>query len=265
MAKTKYETISIAMGLVIHEGRVLLIKRHEPQQPLLHNNFELPGGKIEKGEQPGHAAVREILEETGVITHIRYPVSFTYKTIRDYGTYKKRVKICCFRCAYVDFYPNKINPEKVKDTCWVAFNDLDPLLLQSISILFLREVLKSEGYPIERMKTFENVWSVELRSFDAKSNRYRGYQILVRAGSVAEENIFYIDHAWGRVVGNYYSQRQSNTLELSTREATLDHLSKVLKIRYDHRYTLLYKSANFPALNIINDFKLYINPQLTLY
>ena len=56
--------IRVAAAVVWHEGRLLLTQR-PPGGPLgLH--WELPGGKIEAGESPEHALVREIREELGV-------------------------------------------------------------------------------------------------------------------------------------------------------------------------------------------------------
>lgn len=53
-----------AAGAVIVDdaGRVLLVRRgHEPSKGL----WSVPGGKVEAGETPAQAAVREVAEETG--------------------------------------------------------------------------------------------------------------------------------------------------------------------------------------------------------
>ena len=56
--------IRVVAGVVWRDGRLLLTQR-PPGGPLgLH--WELPGGKIEPGESPEHALVREIREELGV-------------------------------------------------------------------------------------------------------------------------------------------------------------------------------------------------------
>ena len=51
-------------AVIIHQGRVLLIKRGSP--PLL-GEWSLPGGVVELGETLRAAAEREALEETGLI------------------------------------------------------------------------------------------------------------------------------------------------------------------------------------------------------
>ena len=48
---------------VLHEGRVLAARRAAP--PQLAGGWELPGGKVEPGETPDAALVREVAEELG--------------------------------------------------------------------------------------------------------------------------------------------------------------------------------------------------------
>jgi 8-oxo-dGTP diphosphatase len=53
------------VGAVVHDaaGRLLLIRRgHDPHRGL----WSLPGGRIEGGESPEEAVVREVREETGL-------------------------------------------------------------------------------------------------------------------------------------------------------------------------------------------------------
>ncbi|WSW80255.1 NUDIX hydrolase [Streptomyces sp. NBC_00996] len=51
------------MGVVVDRGQLLLICRAVPEGDLV---WALPGGTVEPGETPGQAAVREVLEETGL-------------------------------------------------------------------------------------------------------------------------------------------------------------------------------------------------------
>jgi len=47
------------------EGKMLLLKRHESSK-WAPNKWGFPGGKIDAGESPRHAAERELNEETGL-------------------------------------------------------------------------------------------------------------------------------------------------------------------------------------------------------
>ncbi len=54
----------IAIAVIVREGKYLLQRRAAEQ--VLGGKWEFPGGKIELGETPFAAAVRETLEETGL-------------------------------------------------------------------------------------------------------------------------------------------------------------------------------------------------------
>ncbi|MFH2096019.1 MAG: NUDIX domain-containing protein, partial [Bacteroidota bacterium] len=69
-----YEVIEAAGGLVKNEaGQVLMIFRR--------NKWDLPKGKIDEGENPEQAAIREVNEETGIQGHfITRKITVTYHT-----------------------------------------------------------------------------------------------------------------------------------------------------------------------------------------
>lgn len=48
------------------EGKILLVHRNTPKR----NQWEIPGGKIDEGENPEQTARREILEELGIDVQI---------------------------------------------------------------------------------------------------------------------------------------------------------------------------------------------------
>ncbi len=55
-----------AVALIDRDGRVLLAQR--PPGKSLAGLWEFPGGKIEPGESPEHALIRELHEELGIET-----------------------------------------------------------------------------------------------------------------------------------------------------------------------------------------------------
>jgi len=61
--------VQIAVAVVVHEGRVLVGRRDRCAEHAagLH---EFPGGKVEAGESPAAAAVRETMEEAGLAIRI---------------------------------------------------------------------------------------------------------------------------------------------------------------------------------------------------
>jgi len=49
-----------AFAIILHSRHILLVKARDK------NNWQLPGGRIEPGESPVDAVVREVKEETGL-------------------------------------------------------------------------------------------------------------------------------------------------------------------------------------------------------
>jgi 8-oxo-dGTP diphosphatase len=55
-----------AVALIDRDGRVLLAQR--PEGKSMAGLWEFPGGKVEPGETPEHALIRELQEELGIDT-----------------------------------------------------------------------------------------------------------------------------------------------------------------------------------------------------
>lgn len=64
MTDTTTEMPPLSMAIVVSDGKLLMIRRREREGDLL---WALPGGAIEAGESPEEAAVRETVEETGLV------------------------------------------------------------------------------------------------------------------------------------------------------------------------------------------------------
>ncbi|CAL9496310.1 RNA pyrophosphohydrolase [Streptomyces sp. enrichment culture] len=58
------ERPGVAAAIVVHEGRVLLVRRRVSEGRL---SWQFPAGKVEPGESREDAAVREAREETGLV------------------------------------------------------------------------------------------------------------------------------------------------------------------------------------------------------
>ncbi|GAA1154971.1 (deoxy)nucleoside triphosphate pyrophosphohydrolase [Streptomyces hebeiensis] len=69
----------VVAGAVCHRGRLLAARRSAPEE--LAGRWELPGGKLEPGEEPEDALVRELREELGVVARPveRIPGRWTLK------------------------------------------------------------------------------------------------------------------------------------------------------------------------------------------
>jgi 8-oxo-dGTP diphosphatase len=69
-----------ACALVDRDGRVLLAQRPEGKQ--LAGLWEFPGGKVEPGEAPEDALIRELEEELGIVTKKACLAPFTFASHR---------------------------------------------------------------------------------------------------------------------------------------------------------------------------------------
>jgi 8-oxo-dGTP pyrophosphatase MutT (NUDIX family) len=110
--------------LIVRKGRLLLMRRRKAGD----DYYALPGGKIEPGESPEQAAVREILEETSLRVTIDRPLG----TLRNEGRtehyflageVRGRVRLGgpeLERCCEENFYELE----------WVAAGDLPALTIQ---------------------------------------------------------------------------------------------------------------------------------------
>lgn len=65
--------VEVALAIIRHQGRCFL-QRRDPAARVLPGRWEFPGGKLEPGEAPHAALVRELLEETGWAPDLAVPL-----------------------------------------------------------------------------------------------------------------------------------------------------------------------------------------------
>lgn len=74
--------VPVVCAVIERKGRVLIAQR--PPDKLLSLKWEFPGGKVEPGEDPAAAIVREIREELGcaiTVAKMLPPFTHDYKTV----------------------------------------------------------------------------------------------------------------------------------------------------------------------------------------
>jgi 8-oxo-dGTP diphosphatase len=106
-------------AVVIHEGRVLLIRRgKEP----LRGRWVVPGGTVELGETLEAAIVREVQEETGLVVVPREVVTVFDRIERDGDIVRYHYVIVDYLCEYVSGTPRAASD--AEDVALVAREDL---------------------------------------------------------------------------------------------------------------------------------------------
>lgn len=108
--------IEAAGGVVIREGQVAVVHRDR------YDDWSLPKGKLDKGESFEEAALREVLEETGLACELGIeldPVSYVDQKGRP-----KLVRYWLMEVVGGDFVPN----DEVDELRWLAPADAMKLL-----------------------------------------------------------------------------------------------------------------------------------------
>jgi 8-oxo-dGTP diphosphatase len=78
-----------ARGIVVHDGKMLLMERWRRYQQRELHYFSIPGGGIEPGETPEQTAEREIMEETSIRVEVKQQVL----EMRD-GDFSHKIYLC---------------------------------------------------------------------------------------------------------------------------------------------------------------------------
>jgi 8-oxo-dGTP diphosphatase len=105
---------AIAAAVVIHDGRVLLLRRRIAEGSL---HWQFPAGKIEDGESPAAAAVRETFVEAGL-------------QVRNIGSLGARVhpatgrRMDYIECAVVDGSARVASPDEIDAVAWCSRAEL---------------------------------------------------------------------------------------------------------------------------------------------
>jgi 8-oxo-dGTP diphosphatase len=108
--------VPVVCAVIEHDGLVLLAQR--PPHKLLPLKWEFAGGKVEPGEDPAAAIVREIREELGCeITITRALPPFTH----DYG--RVVIEMIPFVCALAPGSPAP-HPHEHVALAWAKLDEL---------------------------------------------------------------------------------------------------------------------------------------------
>jgi 8-oxo-dGTP diphosphatase len=136
MSRREYpERPVVGIGaVVVHEGKVLLVKRGaEPSRGL----WAVPGGSLELGETLQHGAEREILEETGVTIRAREPI-YAFDFFERDGDGRIRFHFVIVDLAADYIRGNVKGADDALEARWLAPEDLAGLPVSKNTLKLLR-------------------------------------------------------------------------------------------------------------------------------
>ena len=129
---------AIAVAVIVQNGRLLLVRRRADDGA---PPWVLPGGKLEPGEEPGEAAAREVLEETGLTVR---PVRILGERIHpDTGAHLTYVA-----CDVLAGTADVAAPDEVDAIAWAAARELGEFVPRGFYEpveAYLRQVLAAGG------------------------------------------------------------------------------------------------------------------------
>jgi len=111
------KTVMVSAVLLVDvDGRILLAQR--PEGKSMAGLWEFPGGKVEKGETPEYALIRELNEELGIMTgaDCLQPVTFASHSYDDF-----HILMPLFACRTWKGIPQGKEGQALK---WVSKGDL---------------------------------------------------------------------------------------------------------------------------------------------
>ena len=123
-------TTLVAAAVVVREGKVLLTRRMKGSH--LADLWEFPGGKLEPGEAPEAAVVRECREECDVEVRV---IDILDVTFHRYGT--KDVLLLFYDCELVS---GEVKHLGVADHVWVLPEELDGYELPPADVPVVRKL-----------------------------------------------------------------------------------------------------------------------------
>ena len=126
---------------VFKDEKVLLVRRlNAPAK----GRLGIPGGVVELGEKVSDAAIREVLEETGILVEPIRVLTVFDSIVRDK---EDRIKfhyvLSEYLCKYI-----KGTLHAASDVCealWVPIHDLDSLDMSRHNVEFIKKTAREEG------------------------------------------------------------------------------------------------------------------------
>jgi ADP-ribose pyrophosphatase YjhB (NUDIX family) len=154
--------LAVAISALIKDNKILLIKRVRGDYIGL---LGLPGGKIEKNEHLSEAAVREILEESGIESNFKNHLGFVSEHLIENNTVLQHLLLHI--CELEPLTTNILNDSEGK-LAWFNLDNLQNIKDQIIpsDFLIIEKIIKNKEKGYYNCILEKNGENYSLKKFD---------------------------------------------------------------------------------------------------
>ncbi len=125
--KEKMQMLVVLALIRDRKGKIFLQKRHDSLIPSAHNKWEFPGGKVNYGERPDKAVVRECYEETGFKIKALRLLPYIASNVWNRNDGKEHhALVLCYEARLVKKIPRHLH-RKVSEAKWFPEKEIKKL------------------------------------------------------------------------------------------------------------------------------------------
>ncbi|MBC2326250.1 (deoxy)nucleoside triphosphate pyrophosphohydrolase [Listeria booriae] len=128
-------TLHVVAAIIQNENKTLCVQRID--SAINGSDWEFPGGKIESGETPENALIREVQEEIGCLISVRKEFSQT-----TYAYDFANVHLTCFLCDLVHGTPALQVHQAMK---WLPLDELSDLTWSPANLPAVHKLQKKDA------------------------------------------------------------------------------------------------------------------------
>jgi 8-oxo-dGTP diphosphatase len=219
VSEKAHKSVTVICACIMREGgqEVLLSMREAPGVAGLHGKWELPGGKVEFGETPEHAIVREIQEELGLtVTPIRL-LPYLHTNMWEYEHALQHVVLACYECEPQRKFARVLNEDDAK---WFHVNQIDFNLTLPGTREFVSLAAQNDW--------FDKLY-IKFECVDSATNTSKWFAVATQSTLFSKYGLV---KYWGRRGTNPMSKRQEFTSPRELDEQIFETVKKRLAAGY---------------------------------